>query len=197
MVRLISTVIVTATSFVLVASPAAAQAGPGASSLFQAPTGAVPQKPAAPSNIWIGIISFDAVAQKSQIGQSALKQLQALQTRKATELQGIQTKIQGLRTQQQSQTAVLSDAAMAAMERDINKLSRDLQFAQQEAEVEVQDLRDVLMQDLQRRVAAMVAQVAKEKGLLLVVQADSAVFVDPTVDLSDEVAKRLDAQPKG
>ena len=37
---------------------------------------------------------------------------------------------------------------MAAMERDINKLSRDLQFAQQEAEVEVQDLRDVLMQDL-------------------------------------------------
>jgi Skp family chaperone for outer membrane proteins len=109
----------------------------------------------------------------------------------------MQTKLQAMRTQQQSQTAVLSDAAAATMERDISKLTRDLNFAQQEAEVEVQDLREVLMRDLQRKVAAMVAQVAKEKGLLLVVQAETAIYVDPTVDLSDEVARRLDAQPKG
>ena len=180
---------------VAAATPALAQVGPASPALFQAPGPATGR--ATTSNLGIGIVSFDAVAQKSQIGQSAMKQLQALQTKRAAELQGMQTKLQTLRTQQQTQTAVLSDAAAATMERDISKLTRDLQFAQQEAEVEVQDLRDVLMRDLQRKVAAMVAQVAKEKGLLLVVQAETAVYIDPAVDLSDEVARRLDAQPKG
>jgi len=193
MIRLATALIVPA--LIVTVSPASAQVGPASPAVFQAPGSGTGR--AATSNLGIGIVSFDAVAQKSQTGQLALKQLQALQTRRANELQGMQTKLQAMRTQQQSQTALLSDAAAATMERDISKLSRDLQFAQQEAEVEVQDLRDVLMRDLQRKVAAMVAQVAREKGLLLVVQAETAIYTDPAVDLSDEVARRLDAQPKG
>ena len=49
------------------------------------------------------------------------------------------------------------------------------------------------MADLQKRIAAVVAQVAKEKGIELVLEVETAVYFHPSLDLSDEIVRRLDA----
>ena len=187
--------LVVAFAMVLVtAAPALAQL-PDAPSLFQVPAAGGAR--AIPSNVSVGVVSFRAVAEKSQLGKAAILTLQAMQDRKAGELKVFETRLQGLRTQRQSQATVAAEAALAALDRDIDRVTRDLQHAQQEADLEMQDLRTQLMSDLQKKVVQAVALVAKDKGVALVFDADAMVYVDSGLDLSDEVVKRLDTLPKG
>jgi len=176
------------------AAPALAQA-PDGPALFQVPAAGGVR--AVPSNVSVGVVSFRAVAERSQPGKAAILALQAMQDRKAGELRAFETRLQGLRAQRQTQASVVAEAALAALDRDIDRVTRDLQHAQQEAELEMQDLRTQLMGDLQKKVVQAVALVAKDKGVALVFDADAMVFADPGLDLSDEVVKRLDALPKG
>jgi Skp family chaperone for outer membrane proteins len=84
------------------------------------------------------------------------------------------------------------------MEKDIDKMSRELQFAQQDAQAEQQQLTQELQSDFQTRLNPIIDQVAKEKGLHLVLSiADSgAVWADVGLNISAEVMKRLDAAGK-
>jgi Skp family chaperone for outer membrane proteins len=144
----------------------------------------------------VAVIDFRVVAEKSLVGKRVLTQLQTFQNAKGAEIQGLQTQLQSLQSKRQTQAAVVTESVLADMDRDIGKLARTLQHAQDDAQAEYQELRAQLMADLQRKVDAMVASVAKEKEILLVLEADSTVYFSPTLDLSDEVVKRLDEQAK-
>jgi len=149
-----------------------------------------------PAGAKVAVIDFRVVAEKSVIGKRVLTQLQTFQNTKGAEIQGLQTQLQGLQSKRQTQASVANETVLADMDRDIGKLARTLQHAQDDAQAEYQELRARLMADLQHKVDAMVASVAKEKEILLVVEADSTVYFSPLLDLSDEVVKRLDEQAK-
>ena len=90
---------------------------------------------------------------------------------------------------------MLSDSARGQIEKDIDKMARELQFAQQEAQSEQQALTTELQNDFQTRLNPIIDQVANEKGLHCVLSiADSGVvWVNTGLNISAEVMKRLDA----
>jgi Skp family chaperone for outer membrane proteins len=155
-----------------------------------------PQPPVPfPQDAKYGVVDVQYIAQNSTAGKEASKKLNDLQTKKLGEVQN-QNKLQALTTKRdQSSSAVLNEAARAQLDKDIDKLQRDIQFAQSNAQAELQELNNELQSDFQKKLVPIIEEIAKEKGLYLVFTTDSGfAYIHPGLNLSDEVVKRLDAK---
>jgi Skp family chaperone for outer membrane proteins len=170
------------------AAPPAAQA--------PAPIAPKPQPPAPfPQDAKIAFIDVNMIAGSSAAGKEASKKLSALNDKKLSELNDKNKQLQALTSRRDTGGAVLNDSARATLDKDIDKLQRDIQFAQTNAQAEIQDLQNELQGEFQKRLIPVIEEVAKEKGLHAVFSiADSgAAYVHPGLNISDEVVKRLDA----
>jgi outer membrane protein len=129
-------------------------------------------------------------------GRDASKKLEALQTKKAAEIQEKNKQLQATQSKLTTGGAVLNDAARAQLEKDIARQQRDIQTLQQDAQAEFDELRNDLMAEFQKKLLPVIEEVAKEKGLHAVFSvSDSGVaYVHPGLNLTDEIVKKLDAR---
>jgi outer membrane protein len=178
-----------------------AQTPPKPATLPQTPpaTAPAPRPPLPfPADAKIAFVDVNTIAGTSASGKEASKKLQDLNNKKLTELQDKNKQLQALTTKRDQGGSVLNDSARASLDKDIEKLQRDIQFAQTNAQAEMQDLTNELQGEFQKRLIPVIAEIAKEKGLHAVFSiADSgAAYYLPSLDISDEVVKRLDAIKK-
>jgi outer membrane protein len=210
-----------ALTFVLAAGPAAGQTPPATQQPpagqkppagttpppvgGQAPTAPAPtltpkpQPPAPfPQGAKIAFINIQSIAAGSTVGKDASKKLQDLNSKKVAEINDKQKQLQALQTKLNQGTSVMNDSARAQLEKDIDKLQRDIQFSQQNAQAEMNELQNDLQGEFQQKLLPIVKAVAEEKNLHAVFSiGDSGVaYYDPGLDISEEVIKRLDSTPK-
>jgi Skp family chaperone for outer membrane proteins len=155
-----------------------------------------PQPPAPfPQDAKYAVVDVQAIAQGSSAGKAASARLNELQTKKMSELQDKNKQLQALQTKRDQGGPLLNESARAQLDKDIDKLQRDIQFAQSNAQAEMQDLNNELQGEFTKKVGPIIEEIAKEKGLYLVFTADSGfAYVHPGLNISDEVIKRLDAK---
>ena len=165
--------------------------GPGQST---PPSAAAAPRPF-PEGAKIAYIDLQAIASNSVEGKAATGKIQEYAKKKTAELAEKKKALEALRSKLLQGGTVLSDSARGQIEKDIEKLTRELQFAQQEAQSEQTSLTQELQNEFQTRLNPVIDQVAQEKGLHMVLSiADSgAVWVNTGLNISLEVMKRLDA----
>jgi outer membrane protein len=148
-----------------------------------------------PEGAKVAYIDLQYIASNSVEGKAATAKIQEYAKKKSAELEGKQKALEAARQKLLQGGTVLSDSARSQMEKDIEKMARELQYAQQEAQSEQQSLTQDLQNDFQTRLNPVIDQVANEKGLHLVISiADSgAVWVNTELNISAEVMKRLDS----
>jgi Skp family chaperone for outer membrane proteins len=149
-----------------------------------------------PQDAKIAFIDINTIAATSVAGKEATKRLAGLNDKKLAEINEKNKQLQAAQTKLNTGGAVLSDTARAQLEKEIDKMQRDIQFTQQNAQAEMQELQNDLQGEFQKRLLPVIEEVAKEKGLHAVFSvADSgAAYVHPGLNISDEVIKRLDAK---
>jgi len=160
------------------------------------PKPATPTPPAPfPQDAKYAVVDVQAIAQNSTAGKDASKKLNDLQAKKMGEIQDKNKQLQALTTKRDSSVGVMSEAAKSQLDKDIDRLQRDIQFSQSNAQAEMQDLNNELQAEFTKKVAPIIEEIAKEKGLYLVFTADSGfAYVHPGLNISDEVIKRLDSK---
>ncbi len=156
-----------------------------------------PPKPF-PEGAKIAYVDLNFVAQSSAEGKAAGVKIQELQKKKTSELAEKNKKLEELRNKLQTGGTVLNEQSAAALQKEIDKLTRDIQFFQQDANAEIQQLTQDLQAEFQKKLSPILEQLGQEKGLhmILEAQASGAVWADRGLDLSGEVIKRLDAAAK-
>jgi outer membrane protein len=204
----------TAASFALVLSAASAFAQAPAAQQPPAPAAPRPAQPAAqtpaapapaaaapapaaafPAGAKIAYIDFQRVALESIDGQSFSAKINGLVAKKQAE-GGEKAKQLQLNQQKLAQSgAVMSDAARAQLEKDIERQTREGERFQQDAQAEIQELQQELQLEFQKKIMPVVQQVFNERGLhILLSRADAGiVLADPGLDLTVDVVKKLDA----
>jgi Skp family chaperone for outer membrane proteins len=205
---------IAALALALTAGPALAQTPPStakpagetqkpAPPATQKPADAAPAaQPAAPKPFPEGAktayIDLQYIASNSVEGRAATSKIQEFTKKKTAELEGKQKALEAARNKLLQGGTVLSENARGQMEKEIDKMARELQYAQQEAQSEQQSLTTDLQNDFQTRLNPIIDQVANEKGLHYVLSiADSGVvWVNTGLNISAEVMKRLDAMGK-
>jgi outer membrane protein len=172
------------------------------SSAVFAQTAAKPSEPALtapvlfPVEAKFAFLDFQRIASDSVSGKLAVRILQELRTKKVTEIEAQTKALDAMASRRDA--GVLSGAALTQLTKDMDRLQRAIQFSQQNAEAEIQQTQTELRSGFEKQVTPVVEEIAKEKGLLAVFAADTGItfYINPALDISGEVIKRLDAQPK-
>jgi outer membrane protein len=163
------------------------------------PAAAPAAKPEAPrpypEGAKIAYIDIQAIAANSAEGKAASARIQELQKKKMGEITEKNKTLESAKTKQQTSAGILNDSARLSLEKEIDKLTREVQFLQQEAQSDSQALQAELQVEFQRKLNPVLEQIGKEKGLhmLMDINNNGAVWVDTGLDLTGEVIKRLDA----
>ncbi len=154
-----------------------------------------PPKPF-PEGAKIALINLQAIVSNSIEGKAATAKVQELNKKKTAEIQDKTKAAQAIQTKLQQGGSVLSDQARAQAEKDLQKMQRELQGMQEDAQQEITELQQNLQIDFQNRLNPIIEQVATEKGLHLVLGVEGVVWGYAGIDISAEVIKRFDAAPK-
>jgi outer membrane protein len=190
--------VITATvlSAFLLVSAAAAQTPAPAAPAPAAPAAAAPAPAPFPADARIGFVNLQAVVQNSQLGRAGQERLKALTDKKSAEIGEKNKEIQTLQQEIQSGQNVLAAAVLAQKNSDLDRRNRELQFLQEQAQVDVDALQNELLEQFGQKVLPIVEQIRVERNLWAVMTTgdnSGLVAVNPSLDLSAEVVRRLDS----
>jgi Skp family chaperone for outer membrane proteins len=207
----LKTVSVFALGFMLSAGVAAAQTPPAQPPATQPPATQKPadpaQKPAEakprppvpfPEGARVAFVNFDYVAQTSDEGKAMIARLQEMQKKKTGELADRQKKLDEARKKAADQSSLMNEQARAQVERDVVRLQRDLEDAQQDATNEFNDFSQKIQNEFGQKIRPLLEAIAKEKGIHLVLRAVPEViaYAHEGIDISEELVQRLNAGAK-
>ena len=170
------------------AQPAPAQAAP-----VPAPAPPAPF----PQGAKIGFVNLQAIAQLSTEGKAAATRVNSLAQKKQSEAAEKAKLLQSNQQKLETSGSVMSEAARAQLQKDIDRQTLEGQRFEQDAQAELQELQQDLQQQFQARLMPILEAISKEKGLQVLFSAgDSGViWAEPGIDLTLEAVKRLDATP--
>lgn len=168
-----------------------------------APQPAAPSAPAAqaapaaafPAGAKIAFVNFQRVIAESVEGKTSSAKVQALITKKQTEGADKQKQLAAGQAKLQQSGSVMSDTARGQLEKDIERMTVEGQRFQQDAQAEVQELQNELQNEFIQKVTPLLQQIATEKGLHALFNAQEAglAWADPSLDVTTDVIKKLDA----
>jgi Skp family chaperone for outer membrane proteins len=142
----------------------------------------------------LGFVDVDRVASLSSAGRAAAAKLLELRKKKEAEAAERSRKVEELQQKMLTSEALLNDVARTRLERDVQRAQLELRQFTEQAQSDVQYLQQELLRAFTARLFPIIGEVAKERALLAVFSSDSGViWHDPAVDLSEEIARRLDS----
>jgi outer membrane protein len=145
----------------------------------------------------IGLLNvYGAISQCAE-GKQALGEFEKKATAKQEELEKKSNEIQELQKQLQSQARTLNEESRAALTKNIDIKSTELQRAQDDARKEFGQMQNEILSRIGNRVGPLVQQYAKENNFTLIVdtstQNSQVIYFDPALDITPEIIKRADA----
>ena len=143
----------------------------------------------------MAFVDLQRVAAESTEGKAANAKVQQLTQTKANDISTKTKQLDAANQKMQQGGAVLNDAARASLQKDVDRLTVEIDRAQQDAQAEVQEFQQQQLADFQDKLKPVVESLVRELGVgLLFSMGDAgAIFVDPSLDITLEVIKRFDA----
>ncbi len=165
-----------------------------------APAAAAPALPPPPpflAGAKVGFVNLQAIAQLTTEGKAATAKVNALAQKKQTEGADKAKALQTSQTRLQTSGNVMSDAARAQLEKDIERMQVEGQRFEQDAQAELNELQQELQKEFQDKLMPVLTALAKEKGLHVLFSAGDAgvIWIEEGIDLTLEAVKRMDTKP--
>jgi Skp family chaperone for outer membrane proteins len=168
------------------------------------PAAPAPKPPAPfPADAKFGFVNLQVIVNESNLGKAGTDQIKRLQEKLNAQLSAMQKEAQGLSEKIKTQQGVVEEKILVGWGRDLDRKQRDLQNAQQDAQVQVDQLTQDLLNNFEKQVLPHIEAVRAEKGLWVIFaippqQGDTppglqVVSAAPGLDLSLEIVKRLNA----
>jgi Skp family chaperone for outer membrane proteins len=153
---------------------------------------------AAQDVVRVGAVSLAYVARSSKAGKSALAEIEKFVKQKESEAAAKAAELEQQRLALQKVSAGLSPRALADLHKAFDKSRVDFDRFQQDTRAELESMQARFDDEFRVKLAPIIDAVSKEKGLHFVFGLEQAAIVwrSPAVDISDEVAKRLDGVVK-
>jgi len=193
-------------ALVVSAAPVFAQAAPAGRGAQPArpaaPAPAPAQQPAAPpaapvpfpAGAKIAYVNLQLIANQSAEGKSLTAKVQALMTKKQQEAAAKQKQLADAQNKLQTSSALMSEAARGALEKDIERMNVEGQRFQQDAQAEINELSQSLQNEFQQKLFPILNDIVRDHDLHLLLSAADAGIVagNAGIDLTLEAVRKLD-----
>ena len=208
-----ATVVTMMVALVVLTAPAQVAAGPQTQTQTPAetpaqtpvaqppqPTAQVPEPAPAPARLPFppdathAYVDLARVAAESIDGQAANQRVQALSEQKVQVLEGRTVELRASQQKLQQNATVMSTEAQLQLQREIDRLSLDIQRMTQDAETEVANLQQTLQIEFQQKLVPAIDRVAASKGLQFIFSAGDGglIWATPALDITADVVAELD-----
>lgn len=152
-----------------------------------------------PPDAKIGFVNMQALVNDSKLGKQGQDEMKKLREKLMAPITAKQKELADLQTKMQTQQNLVAPAIFAGMQRDGERLQRELQALQENYQIEGEQKQADLIQNFSAKVQPLVEAIRNERGLwaVWVPTNESGLYaVHPGLDLTPEVLKRLDAAYK-
>jgi outer membrane protein len=150
-----------------------------------------------PADARVAYVDLDRVASLSSAGKAATARIDELRNKRSSELAEHSKQVSALEQKMSQNAAVLNDDARIRMQREYQRARVSFERLRDDVQTEVQDLQEELLRAFTARVFPVIGEVAREKKLWAVFSSEpNLIWHDPAIDLTEEIAKRLDAKPQ-
>ena len=141
----------------------------------------------------VGVFNADRIMAESQPGQQALALFNQLRDQRVGELQVQQDQINVL--QQQAISVAPGSPDAIRLQREVENSMLQLERLQQDVEQELGLRQNELTAEITEKIAEIIGVMGEEGGYTLIFNAiqSGLVYVDPPLDITDEIIRRVDA----
>ena len=159
----------------------------------QAKAAPAPARPF-PAGATLAYVDMQDVGRESALGKRYAGEIETLRTKRSDDLNE-KNKAMQAEQQRKRSAAVMSAGARLKLQQDIDAKSRELQFQTQQAQADVDSLKQELGRKFNAAISPILAKLAADQRVQLVFDRGrgGVVWVDPALDLTKEVIARLDA----
>jgi Skp family chaperone for outer membrane proteins len=152
-----------------------------------------------PAGARIAFVNLQVVFSESTAGKQGQERWRVLNDKLFAGLAAREKEIQGLSEKIQAQRSLIDVGVLAQWNQDLARLRREAQFAQQEAQVQSDAFQQEVWAAFEKQVTPLINTLRVEKNLDAIVAIQNEpggltlLSVNPDLDLSAEVVKRLNA----
>jgi outer membrane protein len=142
-----------------------------------------------------GVINSQVVLEKSAEGKRVITQLQDRDKKSQGDLGRLDNEIKALETKLSTQRLTLTEEAALQINSDLEKKRTDQKRLSEDAVRELQELQYRLFNKVQGELIPIIEGLGKEKGMDVIfdLAKSGAVYVNPVIDVTDEIIRRYDA----
>jgi len=146
----------------------------------------------------VGYVDMQMILDKSKMGQQAQQALKEKFAGKQQEFAEEENSIRQLQQALERDQALMSQAELDGKKAALEKRVNEFQQKAAEAQKALVDEQNKLGAEIIKPVEGIIAAVAKDKKVSAVFERRQSglLYVDPSIDLTGEIVKRLDAQNK-
>jgi outer membrane protein len=150
-----------------------------------------------PEGARLAYVDLDRVAALSSAGKEAASRIDEVRVKRNAELAERSKQMAALELKATQSTSVPNDDGRLRLQREFQRARVSFERLREDVQTELQDLQEELLRTFTGRVFPVIAEIAKEKSLWAVFSGQTELlWHDPALDLSEEVARRLDAKPQ-
>jgi len=145
----------------------------------------------------VAVVDFERAVVESAAGKKSSEKFNSTLQAKQADLEKRQKDLEDQQKKLQNGARTLSDAVKGDLQKDIDRRTRELQRVNEDAQKELQALRDELLRPIAERASAILNAMAAEQHYTLVVdissQESNVLWANPKNDITAELVKRIDA----
>ncbi len=142
----------------------------------------------------IGVIDLQKVLETSYAGKSIQATLKKQKEKMEADLKTKGTEIENISKRLERESMVMSKEMREEKERDQRIKINDFKTLQKKYRTDLQKLEVQLMNQLQQDVKELVDSIGKKKGYLLIVNKYTVLYSPSSIDITDDLIKRLNAK---
>jgi outer membrane protein len=139
----------------------------------------------------IGIVDLQRVLETSNPGKSAQAEIKKQKDAMEQELKAKGAEIEQLRMQFERESMVMSKEKREEKERESRIKINDFKSLQQRYRSELQGLEQKLVSQLRDQVNALVTEIGKKEGYLLIINNFSVMYAPGSIDITDQIIKQM------
>lgn len=144
----------------------------------------------------VGVINIQSAIVSTKDGQKAAQELDAKAAPKRKTLESKQNEINSLKDQLQKGSNALSETAKAEIVRNIDTKTKSFNRDMEDAQAEVEQDQQKVLQDLGGRMMAVIDKYAKDNGFVLILDVSSpqtpVLFASTAIDVTKDIIDLYD-----
>jgi len=148
-------------------------------------------------NSKVVVVDFERAVVESTEGKKSSDKFNTALQAKQGDVEKKQKELEDQQKKLQNGARTLNDTAKADLQRDIDRRTTDLQRINEDAQKELQTLRDQLLRPIAERATAILNAMADEQGYTVVIDVSSpdqnVLWWNKKNEITDELIKRINA----